>query len=278
MKFALLGAFAVMLSTACGGDGVARSSGASAGRDATGNGGQTIAGEGGSATSSTGGAPSGGAPAAANGGALATGGNSGGVPAGSGGAPGTGGRSGGAPGTAGKPGTGGESSDAGGGSGGAASSGADIARIISEYRTWHPRTDEPVDISSYIFALCRAPTLKEQTFADSEHGKSRKLQDWANDAAVAGMAGDAGMHVFLEGAAIVKEKYVLATDGKLELVARGFMVKQKAGFDPALGDWDYAYWEPDLGIVHTTEQSQYCGGCHIGGGSTDSVFIDGLVP
>jgi hypothetical protein len=204
---------------------------------------------------------------------LATGGYSGGVSAGSGGAPGTGGGSGGTPGIGGTVATGGESSDAGGGSGG-----ADIARIISEYRTWHPRTDEPVDISSYIFGLCRLPTLKEQTFADSEHGNSRRLQDWANDAAVAGIAGDAGTHVFVEGAAIVKEKYVLKTDGKLELVARGFMIKQKAGFDPALGDWDYAYWEPDLGIVHTTEQSQYCGGCHIGGGATDSVFIDGLVP
>jgi hypothetical protein len=39
-----------------------------------------------------------------------------------------------------------------------------------------------------------------------------------------------------------------------------------------------ASWEPSLGILHTEEQSQYCGGCHLGAGSTDSVFIDGLRP
>ena len=272
MKVVVLGAAAALASIAsiaCGE--ASRTTDASAGgssaggRTAASGGKESSGGESAGGTSNSGGA-TGGAHVVASGGSM-TGGSSGHA-SGSGGALDGGGTvaTGGAPATA----------DA--GVGGAAHHATDFAGIVGRYRSWHPQTDEPVDVSSYIFALCRLPTLKEQTFAESEHGKYRRLQDWANDAAVAGIAGDAGSHVFAEGAAIVKEKYVPNNEGALELVARGFMIKRELGFDPARGDWDYAYWEPSLGILHTEEQSQYCGGCHLGAGSTDSVFIDGLRP
>lgn len=77
---------------------------------------------------------------------------------------------------------------------------------------------------------------------------------------------------------IVKEKYAGPAAAQSELVAIGLMIKRKSGFDSAHGDWDYAYYEPALGIVQTPEQSAYCANCHAGAVATDLVFVDGLKP
>jgi hypothetical protein len=183
----------------------------------------------------------------------------------------------GAPGAAGAAGSTGQGGE-GGGDGGAANDVPSIATIIAEYHSYQPQTAQPEPVSAYIFGLCRLPTLKEQTFADSEHGNGRYLQDWANEAAVSGIA-RRGQPPFAVGSVIVKEKYVPgATAGAFELAARGFMIKREAGFAPANGDWDFAYWEPELGVLSTAEQSSYCGTCHAGAASTDFVFVEGLKP
>jgi hypothetical protein len=149
---------------------------------------------------------------------------------------------------------------------------------MAEYHSYQPQTDEPEPVSAYIFGLCRLPTLPEQEFAASEHGDGRYLRDWANDLAVAGIA-RRGSPAFEPGAIIVKEKYVAApSDSGFELAALGFMIKREAGFAPAHQDWDYAYWERELGVIVTAEQSSYCAGCHAGAAETDSVFVDGLKP
>jgi hypothetical protein len=158
-----------------------------------------------------------------------------------------------------------------------ADGGFDLGTILADYSAWQPQTTAPVNVSGYIFSLCRMPTLPEQTFAASEHGNFRYLQDWANPEAVAGIA-RRGNPSFSEGSIIVKEKYVPNLQGQLELVARGLMIKRGPGFDPTRADWDYAYWEPELGVLHTAEQSAYCGACHARTSGTDSVYVDGLRP
>jgi hypothetical protein len=170
-------------------------------------------------------------------------------------------------------------SDEAGGAGGAAGGSAtlDVATILNSYRSWEPQTPEPVNVSGYIFGLCRLPTLAEQVFLQSEHGDGRYLQDWANPAAVAGIAAR-GAPAFAAGSVIVKEKYAELPDSEADLVAIGLMIKREAGFNPAHGDWDYAYFEPALGVVQTEEQSTYCAGCHSGASATDHVYVDGLMP
>lgn len=77
----------------------------------------------------------------------------------------------------------------------------------------------------------------------------------------------------------MKEKYIPGTTaGQFKLAALGFMIKHDAGFATTHGDWEYAYWEPELGVISTSEQSTYCAGCHASAAETDSVFVDGLVP
>jgi hypothetical protein len=149
---------------------------------------------------------------------------------------------------------------------------------MAEYRSNQPQTDKPEPVSAYIFALCRLPTLPEQEFAESEHGNERYLRDWANDLAVAGIA-RRGAPAFAPGAIIVKEKHVaVLSNSGFVLTALGIMIKREPGFAPAHQDWDYAYWERDLGVIATAEQSSYCAGCHAGAAETDSVFVDGLKP
>lgn len=165
-----------------------------------------------------------------------------------------------------------------GGAGGAPSGIPDIEVIMAEYHSYLPQTEKPEPVSAYIFGLCRLPTLPEKEFAESEHGDGRYLQDWANGLAVEGIA-RRGAHGFDPGSIIVKEKHIAvpSTDG-FELAALGFMIKREPGFAPAHGDWEYAYWEAELGVIATAEQSSYCAGCHAGAAETNYVFVDGLKP
>lgn len=166
-----------------------------------------------------------------------------------------------------------------GGEGGAAGETVTIptvTELMDQYRAWQPQSPEPVAISAYIFGLCRLPTLPEQEFAESEHGHGRYLQDWANPEAEAGIA-RRGAPPFDPGSVIVKEKYVASSTGR-DLVAIAMMIKRAPGFEPGQGDWDYAYYEPGLGVIQTSEQSAYCSGCHAAAAPTDFVFIDGLQP
>jgi hypothetical protein len=164
-----------------------------------------------------------------------------------------------------------------GGGGAGAGNRPSVEEIMVQYRSWHPQS-EPRDVSAHIFGLCRLPTLPEQSFAESEHGQSRYLQEWVNPEAREGIEA-MGAPAFPVGAVIVKEKYAFADgDTALDLVALGIMIKRQAGFNAAHANWHYAYYEPELGILQTQEQSDYCAGCHAAAAETDHVYLLDLVP
>lgn len=176
----------------------------------------------------------------------------------------------------------GESGATGASDGGAAGAGdspgaVEVQTILDTYRAFAPRTPEPVAVSSYIFNLCRLPTLREEEFLQSIHGSGRYLRDWVNPLAAQALASRAAV-TFPVGAVIVKEKYAGPTSLEPDLVAIGVMIKRAAGFDPAHGDWDYAYYEPALGIVQSSAQTEHCGNCHAAAAASDFVYVDGLKP
>ena len=144
---------------------------------------------------------------------------------------------------------------------------------MQSYLGWTKRTAEPQTITAQIFSLCRAPSLPEQRFVESEHGKDMLLlQDWLNPLAVHGFQ-VGGKPAFARGSAIVKQKLRQSASGKLEVAALGLMVKQGAGFDPTHGDWEYGYWEADSGLSAGAEVQAHCGDCHKGSAS-DHVFVE----
>jgi hypothetical protein len=153
---------------------------------------------------------------------------------------------------------------------------ADFQAMIARYKSWSSPNPEPIDVSSYIFALCRAPSPLEKAFSTSEHGNRRSIREWDNDLARASL-GDSGKYPFGPGAAIVKEKLV-RDDGGFSVVALGLMFKRGPGFDAAHGDWDFAYWEEGSGLLNGAVQSAHCGDCHTAARDTDFVFAAGLIP
>ena len=142
---------------------------------------------------------------------------------------------------------------------------------MKDYLGWQRRQQAPRAISSEIFALCRLPSLPEQAFADSLHGKNLALLDWVNEPAAKGLEAG-GKPAFDVGSAIVKQK-LLDTQPGAKVVALGIMIKHAAGFDPARRDWEFGYWEEALGLSSGAEAASSCGGCHAGS-ATDFVFVD----
>ncbi|HET9958143.1 MAG TPA: cytochrome P460 family protein [Polyangiaceae bacterium] len=141
------------------------------------------------------------------------------------------------------------------------------------YSNWHRATEEPQNISSSIFALCRLPSMAEQAFVESEHGDNLYLLDWLNDEAYAGAA-VREREPFPTGAAIVKEKLRWNGDAGFELAALGIMIKHEPGYDSEHGDWEFGYWESGLDAPQSdAETATYCGGCHATS-PTDFAFLD----
>jgi hypothetical protein len=149
----------------------------------------------------------------------------------------------------------------------------DFETVLATYGNWASATDEPVDVASHIWLLCRSPTATEMEFAESEHGNLRAIREWDNSLAESAIsAGRAGE--FATGAAIAKEKWT-TQNGAKRLVAVGMMIRRANGFDPATGDWEFAYWEEGKGISRGTSQSHYCGDCHASAERGDFVFRAG---
>jgi hypothetical protein len=142
--------------------------------------------------------------------------------------------------------------------------------IMMSYRSWHALTDKPYDISAEIFGLCRLPTSAENEFATSVHSRYGLL-DWANPTARANLDADTPAH-FAPGSVIVKEKYASRDGGAPAVAALGIMLKQSSGFDPAHGDWEFAYWDQAQGL--RKDSSGACGSCHDSSSAIDYVFID----
>ena len=147
-----------------------------------------------------------------------------------------------------------------------------LQAAIKDYLGWTQRTQQPESISNEIFSLCRSPTAKENAFANSEHGMGLFLLDWLNPVAMQGFE-NKGTAPFPIGAAIVKQKLMLASSGKFDVAALGIMVKREAGFDDSHGDWEFGYWEAPSGLLSGATESAHCGGCHAGS-ATDFVFLD----
>ena len=144
---------------------------------------------------------------------------------------------------------------------------------MQRYQGWTRRTEQPQAIAVEIFSLCRLPSLPEQRFVESAHGKDMLLLlDWLNEPAARGFKA-AGKPAFEVGSAIVKQKLRQPAQGPLEVAALGLMIKRAPGFDPAHADWEYGYWEAATGLSSGKQTQSYCGDCHAGS-ATDHVFVD----
>ena len=76
--------------------------------------------------------------------------------------------------------------------------------------------------------------------------------------------------VFPEGSVIVKEKLAARDSREPELLT--VMVKQKAGFNPASGDWEYMVVDGTGAKMEGRGRLQNCQACHLANRQTDYIF------
>jgi hypothetical protein len=148
----------------------------------------------------------------------------------------------------------------------------DFEAMLTQYPTWQAATAEPVNVSGYIWGLCRLPTPAEEDFAESEHGQERYIREWDNALALSVLDTENDSE-FPVGAAIAKEKWAVQPGSSQKtLVGVGMMIRRADGFDSVAGDWQFAYWEDGKGIRYDQEQSRYCAECHSSAPDGDFVF------
>lgn len=158
-----------------------------------------------------------------------------------------------------------------------------LEQITSDYKSLVKVTDQSHRFSSaYVMLLCRLPTELEQQMAESPHGSPS--QDSAEEefghvllnvyvsapaeSIFRQLGKDQTPDQFPIGTVIVKEKI---EEQDMSLDALGIMIKRESGFNPAGGDWEYAYWEAGK-LTRDASLLQNCQSCHSRQTQTDSVF------
>lgn len=140
--------------------------------------------------------------------------------------------------------------------------------LVAEYHDLPLVTRDPYLISPEVWLSCMAPTPWEEALLQSEHaGFSVRL--YANEEAFTIFREGEGRD-FPRGSVIVKEK--LQTPDDTEPTALGMMIKREAGFDSNAGDWEFAYWNKDIGLIEGNEALSNCVQCHREQEATDWVF------
>jgi hypothetical protein len=139
------------------------------------------------------------------------------------------------------------------------------------FATWPRVTETPVRVSAALAMLCSAlPASQARGRAAEPNGPH------AEYAIVVRVSPD-GIDAYREGrplprgAVVVKEKYADASaSGPMQAYA--LMAKRPAGFDPARGDWEYAFVTAAREPVVARGRLAGCAGCHASARSSDYLF------
>jgi hypothetical protein len=141
------------------------------------------------------------------------------------------------------------------------------------FAAWPSLTDKPVRVGPDVWLLCRSPTPQEArardaaTKAHGPHAGGSIVVRVSPDALAPFRAGDP----LPAGAVVIKQKH---EDGRASLPMHEYamMVKRDAGYDPAGGDWEYAYVTlvPERRV--TRGRLPQCAGCHATARRSDYLF------
>ena len=143
----------------------------------------------------------------------------------------------------------------------------------SVFATWPRVTERPVRVSSALWLLCRLPTAGETEALDSaavaRHGPHTHYSIVVRVSPDAETAFREGRPL-PPGAVVIKEKYADASaSGPMQAYA---VMAKRAGFDPAGGDWEYAYVSLAPERKMTSDRLAGCAGCHASARATDFLF------
>jgi hypothetical protein len=136
----------------------------------------------------------------------------------------------------------------------------DIKKEIAGFNKWTKVNEEPYIMWSNVSALCRAP-LKSDYEMDKSIHKNKYVNIYVNSLGKDEMLTKKNP-VFAVGTVIVKEK--LPTRDSLSPELLTVMIKREKGFNPEVGDWEFATVNGDVTEVTSQGKLENCQACHIG--------------
>jgi Cytochrome P460 len=148
----------------------------------------------------------------------------------------------------------------------------DLVSILQNYKTWPKVNREPFRVNSVINQLCANPgQLLRKKIKDSQDNPHL---DAYIDVYVNGKGRTAmlkhGDTTFPLGAVIVKEKRQDLKRSEPDLMT--VMVKREKGYNPAVGDWDFAVLDGQAKIVKAEGRLASCIACHTSVSRSDYVY------
>ncbi len=148
-----------------------------------------------------------------------------------------------------------------------ADAGSDPLARVAGYHAWYKANPEPYRIAPAVNVLCAAPVAPGET-AGNPH-ENAYVDVYVNEVGRPAMAAG-GASVFPEGSVIVKEKRKAVDDPTPTLLT--VMIKRAKGFDPAVGDWEFAVLDGGATTVQAMGRLTNCARCHTTVAGSDYVF------
>jgi hypothetical protein len=145
------------------------------------------------------------------------------------------------------------------------------AANLKDKTTWTQVNSKPYYISSVVDGLCAMPTASDyQQIRKSNPHLSTFITVYVNNAGREAMFAKEQQR-FPEGSIIVKEKIgTRFEDAKPVLYT--IMRKRERGFNPSVGDWEFAVVDGKGTEVQAIGKLENCQSCHIEKSDSDFVF------
>ena len=145
------------------------------------------------------------------------------------------------------------------------------AATLKDKTLWTQVNAEPYRLSVSVDMLCRAPTAK-----DYEPERKRNPHAASFITVYVNNIGREAMFAkevrrFPEGSVIVKQKISTHFEGSKPLLYT-IMRKRAAGYNPAVGDWEFAVVGPNGTELQAIGKLDTCQACHQGKRDSDHVF------
>lgn len=146
------------------------------------------------------------------------------------------------------------------------------AAELTNKKLWTQVNDQPYHVSSQLDGLCRAPMSQDYKYEAERSGNphiAASIIVYVNNAGKQAMF-EKQPH-FPEGSIIVKQKLAPFYEHN-QPVLYTVMRKREAGYNPAVGDWEFSVVSGDGKQLQASGKLENCQACHVGKKDTDFVF------
>jgi len=146
------------------------------------------------------------------------------------------------------------------------------AAELSDKKLWTQVNDQPYHISTELDGLCRIPMAQDYKLEAERSGNphiAASINVYVNNAGKQAMF-EKQPH-FPEGSVIVKQKLAPFVE-RNQPVLYTMMRKREAGYNPAVGDWEFLVVSGDGKQLQASGKLESCQACHVGKKDSDFVF------